>query len=118
MLHIAGTPEVEHRVVANNERAAYRQKFACDALKGAFKRLPGRIGNNSSSVNIHAAPSGTSRQLTVFIGSEQAHLLTIEFAEAGDNDRTGGHIDTEGKGIGGKDGSQVSSGKEGLYQNF
>src|SRR5207248_3700287 len=82
MANIPRPPEIEHRVIADHKRTGNRQLLARNTLERLFKRLPGRVRNNSGTPHIHATSPGTPRQLAVFIGSKQAHLDAIEFAQA------------------------------------
>ena len=69
-------------------------------------------------MNVHAAPTSPACQLAILVGRKQAHLLTIKFAEASDDNRTRGHIHSEGKRICSKNRAEVSPGKQCLYQNL
>src|SRR5207237_8648222 len=69
-------------------------------------------------MNVHATPTSPACQLAILVGRKQAHLLTIKFAEASDDNRTRGHIHSEGKRICSKNRAEVSPGKQCLYQNL
>src|SRR5438045_1514875 len=118
MLDIAGTPEIEHRVIPNDKGAGDWQHFSGDALERVFKYLPGRVGNNRRAMSILAASASTTGQLAIFVGSQEAHLLPIKFAQAGNNDGTSRHVDTERQCVGGKDSTQMTTREERLHQHF
>src|SRR6266699_3305494 len=116
VLDVTGSPEAEDGVIAYDERAGHRQEFTCDTLEGVFKRFPRRVGNNRGAMYIHTAPASAPGQLTILIGREQTHLLTIKFAQAAHYNGARRHIHAKGKRIGGKNCAQVPSSKQRFYQ--
>src|SRR5579875_214571 len=92
-IQVTSAPEVQHGVVAHVEGAGHRLQRAGQRRERWLERLPRRIRDHCGSLLIHATATGAPGELLILIGGHQAHLYTVELAQAAYYHAPRRHID-------------------------
>lgn len=95
--------EVENHVVPEVERRVESIRRTLDhALSRRRLELLVRHHDDDSTV-IESTTSSTSRHLDVLSSREVAEVAAVELAHGGEDDRLGGHVESDGEGLGGEE---------------